>query len=163
MVEATTQAERAEKVVKAWTDTQMKVWESWAGTIGASTPAAWEQARKVTIDSLETSVTKTLDAQAELGHVLAESLSGVWGPDDAAAGKARVAELDTLTKTAIDAQRQLWAAWFDLVRKVPVWEIAGSYKKILDAWQAAARKAVEAQAHWYEAGTRERARATKTT
>ncbi|MGH2689018.1 MAG: hypothetical protein ACRDKW_09460 [Actinomycetota bacterium] len=167
MVETTTQAERVEKVVKAWTDAQTKVWESWVDTVQASTAGkstVWEQARKATIDSLEKSVTRTLDAQAELGHVVAESVAGMWtDPDDAAATRARVTELDALAKTATDAHRQLWAAWFDLARKVPVWEIAGSYQKIVDAWQEAARNAVEAQAHWFGAGTREQARAPKTT
>ena len=167
MVETTRQAERAEKVVKAWTDTQMKVWESWVDTMQTSTAGrstVWEQARKATIDSLEKSVTRTLEAQAELSHVLAESVAGLWvNPEDPAAEKARVAELDAITKTATEAHKQLWAAWFDLARKVPVWEIAGGYQKIVDAWQEAARKAVETQAHWYDAGARERGRATKTT
>jgi hypothetical protein len=166
MVEATKQAERAEKVVKAWTDTQMKVWESWVDTLQASTgskSAVWEQARKTTIESLEKSVTKTLDAQAELSHVLAESVAGLWtSPEDTAAEKARIAELDAITKTATDAQKQLWAAWFDLAKKVPVWEIAGSFQKIVDAWQEAAKKAVETQSHWFDAGAAERSRGTKT-
>ncbi|MGH2721777.1 MAG: hypothetical protein ACRDJO_09260 [Actinomycetota bacterium] len=167
MVEATKQAERAEKVVRSWTDTQMKVWQSWVDTMQASTAGkstVWEQTRKATIDSLEKSVLRTLEAQAELSHVLAESVAGMWvDPGDPAAEKARVAELDAITKTATEAHRQLWAAWFDLARQVPVWEIGDGYQKIVDAWQEAARKAVEAQARWYDAGARERGGAAKTT
>jgi hypothetical protein len=154
-MEATKQAERA---VKAWADTQIKVWESWIDTIQASTSGrsgVWDQVRKATIDSLEKSVSKTLDAQLELTHVLAETLSGYLSTAEDAAEKARIAEFDSITKSATDAQRQLWASWFDVAKKVDLTQFAAGWEKIVDAWQQAVRNALEAQAQWFEVQAQE--------
>jgi hypothetical protein len=153
MVEATKQAERA---VKAWTDTQIKVWESWFDTIQASTTGrsgVWEQARKATIDSLEKSVVNTLDAQAELSHVLVESLQSIWSKAEDAADRARLAEIDAVTKQATQAQKQLWSSWFDVAKKLDTTQLASGWEKALDAWQQAVRKALETQAQWFDVQT----------
>jgi len=160
-METTKQAERA---VKAWADTQIKVWESWIGTVESSTTgksSVWDQMRKSTLDSLEKSVTKTLDAQAELTHVLTESLASIWTSADDAPDRARIGEIDAVTKSATDAQKQLWASWFDAAKKVETSQLAAGWQKVLDAWQQAIRKALETQAHWFEVQAQEKGRATK--
>jgi hypothetical protein len=160
-MEATRQAERA---VKAWADTQIKVWESWIGTVESSTTGKsglWDQMRKSTLDSLEKSVAKTLDAQAELTHALTESLAGIWTSSEETADRVRIAEIDSVTKSATEAQKQLWASWFDAVKKVETSQLAAGWQKVLDAWQQAIRKALETQAQWFEVQAQEKGRATK--
>jgi hypothetical protein len=150
MAEATKQAERT---MKAWTDSQVKVWESWFDTIQSSTTGrsgVWEQVRKTTLDSLEKSVVNTLDAQAELSRVLVDSLSSMWARVDDAGDKARLTEIENVTKTATQAQKQLWSSWFDMIRKVDTTQFASGWEKALDAWQDAVRKAIETQVQWYD-------------
>ena len=160
-MEATKQAERA---VKAWADTQIKVWESWIGTVEASTTGRsglWDQMRKSTLDSLEKSVAKTLDAQAELTHVLTESLAGIWTSADDGVDRVRISEIDAVTKSATEAQKQLWASWFDVAKKVETSQLAAGWQKILEAWQQAIRKALETQAQWFEVQGQEKGRAKR--
>jgi hypothetical protein len=160
-MEATKQAERA---VKAWTDTQIKVWDSWFDTVQASTTSRsgmWDQVRKSTIESLQKSVAKTLDAQAELTHVLTESLASIWSTAEDAPDRVRIAEIDALTKSATEAQKQLWASWFDVAKKIESSQFAAGWQKVLDAWQQAIRKALETQAEWFEVQAQEKGRATR--
>jgi hypothetical protein len=164
MTEATRQAERnserSERVVKAWTDAQMKIWEGWVDTLQATATGrsrVWDELRKTTLETLEQSVDKTLDAQAELSHVVAESLADLWSTDDKEE-RARLAELGAVAKSATEAQKQLWTAWFDTAKKFPLPEVVGSWHKVVDAWQTTVRKAVETQAQWYDVQAQQRGR-----
>ena len=158
--QAERQGERSERVVKAWTDAQVKIWEGWVDTLQATTVGrsrVWDDLRKATLETVEHSVDKTLEAQAELSHVVAESLVDLWGTDDKEE-RARIAELDAVAKSATEAQKQLWAAWFDVAKKFPLTEVVGSWQKVVDAWQTTVRKAVETQAQWYDVQARQRGR-----
>ena len=150
MVEATQQADRA---VKAWVDTQMKVWESWVDAVEVTTTSRsglWDQVRKSTLDALQQSVSKTLDAQAELTHVLSESLAGIWRGTEDAANRARIAQIKETTRSATDAQKQLWASWFDMAKKVDASQFGPAWQKVLEAWQKAIQTALDAQAQWFQ-------------
>lgn len=163
MVEATQQADRA---VKAWVDTQMKVWESWVDAVESTTTSRsglWDQVRKSTLDALQQSVSKTLDAQAELTHVLSQSLAGIWTTSEDATNRARIAQISATTKTATEAQKQLWASWFDMAKKVDASQFGPAWQKVLEAWQKAIRTALDAQAQWFHAEATERNPATSAT
>ncbi|HEY8202340.1 MAG TPA: hypothetical protein VII47_13430, partial [Actinomycetota bacterium] len=108
------------------------------------------------LDALQQSVAKTLDAQAELTHVLGESLAGIWTSSEDLADRARIAQIDATTKSATEAQKQLWASWFEMAKKIDASQFGPAWQKVLEAWQKAIRTALDAQAKWFAAEARER-------
>ncbi|MGH2703754.1 MAG: hypothetical protein ACRDJ4_01260 [Actinomycetota bacterium] len=135
---------------KTWTDTQVKVWDSWVqalrGSAGFNATEGWEHVQKTTLETWEDAVRKALDAQSEWARVWTEGfVGGERTPEEVAEGARVVQEM---VRSWIEAQQQLWEKWFDLAKKVTPATFTRGFEKVTEAWQQALRKATEAQREW---------------
>jgi hypothetical protein len=155
---------QANDMLKTFTSTQQKVWESWVSSsqvISASpSPEAWQK----TVDTWRGTVKYALEQQLELTRLWAESVAsasvnvpnlpsmpGVAAlPGVPATAVEWTRQLLDLTRTLTDTQVRLSENWFDLLKKADPSTLAVNWdptqaQKILTTWQDAAQKAVDAQ------------------
>ncbi|MGH2768756.1 MAG: hypothetical protein ACRDIF_07365, partial [Actinomycetota bacterium] len=108
-MEATKQAE---EFFKTWTETQTKVWDSWAEAMQASGGTrsfeGSEELRKITFDSWEQSVKNALEAQADWTRILTGSLTAA-GLTSGTADRRVLDQVQDLVSTWLEAQKRLWA------------------------------------------------------
>lgn len=150
---------QADSIVAGWTETQMKMWDSWLeavlGATGMKAPEGWEHVYKVTLTSLEGSVKTALEAQTEWTQMWAEGLpDGQGAPEEVVQGARLVQEM---FKGWIETQRRLWDGWFEIARKLDPTVVTRGWERVLGPWQQTVRKAAEAQKEWATAATREAA------
>ncbi len=142
---------QAEEMLKTWTTSQQKMWDSWfktMQTIGTSQAGdTWEKS----IDTWKDSVKQALDAQTRWTQFWVESMtsgSGVGKP--AAEWSTQMLEM---TKRWSETQNQLWDNWFDTMKKSDPTAMAKNWntdelQKIVQVWQETAQKTMEAQMEW---------------
>jgi hypothetical protein len=142
---------QAEETVKAWTDTQQKMWDSWLEMLGKSPmPAQANELWHKTMVTWQEAVKNTLEAQTKWTETWAENLSKV--PNMPKESVEWVKQVREMNKRWTEAQRQLWESWFELVGKIDPakmsegWDKEG--KKLFETWQDSAQKLMEAQMKW---------------
>lgn len=145
---------QTEDMVKSWTEGQTKMWNDWLKAIqgfgmqgfgkGPSSQV-WEK----TIEAWDESIKKTLDAQVEWTQHWAESFTTVKGaPKEMTEGAKQGQEMITRWT---NTQKQLWASWFAIVKKLDPSSAPGvdwgrEGQKLVQGWQEAIQKAMDAQA-----------------
>jgi hypothetical protein len=142
---------QAEETVKAWTDTQQKMWDSWLEMLGTNpVPAQANELWQKTMATWQEAVKNTLEAQTKWTETWAENLSKV--PNMPKESVEWVKQAREMNKRWTEAQRQLWESWFELVGKIDPakmnegWDKEG--KKLFETWQDSAQKLMEAQMKW---------------
>ncbi|NJN19757.1 MAG: hypothetical protein HC822_27735 [Oscillochloris sp.] len=158
---------QANEMVKTWTGTQQKVWESWLGSMqmmaSPQSPEAWQKM----VETWRGTVKQALEAQLEVTRMWAEGVasSAVNMPTvPTIPGMPNVPGMPQMSTSVVDWSRQMleltrnWTEtqvrfsenWFDLLKKAePVnmtqnWDMDQA-KTIMASWQDAAQKAIEAQ------------------
>ncbi len=145
---------QADEVIKTVASTQQRIWESLIESIqtmsSPQTPGAWEK----TVETWRGAVKKALDSQVELTRLWTEGLSEGMNTAGAPAGMTDwTRQMLEMTKNLTDTQVRFSESWFDMMKNTDpmaitkAWD-ADSAKKILQTWQEAAQKAMEAQADW---------------
>ena len=158
---------QANDMLKTFTSTQQKVWESWiASTQLAATPQSGEAWQK-TVETWRSTVKHALEQQLELTRLWAEgvaatsvnmpstpSMPGMPSmpsrpgmPTNAVEWTRQMLEM---TRTWTDMQVRFSENWFEMLKKAEPtmvmqnWDMAQA-QKVVASWQEAAQKAVEAQ------------------
>ncbi len=167
---------QANDMLKTFTSTQQKVWESWVSSsqvVSASpSPEAWQK----TVDTWRGTVKYALEQQLELTRLWAESVAvssvnvpnissipgipGVPGmpglpalPGVPANAVEWTRQMLDMTRTLTETQVRFSDNWFDMLKKADPSTLATTWdptqaQKILASWQDAAQKAVEAQSQF---------------
>lgn len=152
-------SKQTEDIFKSWTEAQTKMWNDWLkamqGFGGSPSSQVWGK----TVEAWDESIKKTLDAQVEWTQRWAESFTTSKGAPKEMGEWAKQGE--DMIKRWTDTQRQLWASWFAIVKKLDPsaagvgvdWDRDG--RKFLQGWQEAIQKALDTQAEsvrqWTEA------------
>ncbi len=152
---------QANEMIKTWTTTQQKVWETWVSSMQLmatpQSPEAWQK----TVETWRGTVKQALESQTELTRLWAEGVAAsavnvpnMPGVPMAIAPTTAMVEWSRqmleMTRTWTDSQVRFSETWFDLLKKAEpgtmaqVWDM-GQAQKIMATWQDAAQKAVEAQ------------------
>ena len=155
---------QANDMLKTFTSTQQKVWESWVSSMQLATtpqsPEAWQK----TVDTWRGTVKYALEQQLELTRLWAESVaaSSVNMPSlPTVPGMPALPGVPTnavdwtrqmldMTRTWTETQVRFSENWFDMLKKaepaafVQAWDPTQA-QKVMSTWQDATQKAVEAQ------------------
>jgi hypothetical protein len=141
-----------EQMIKAWAESQRQLLTNWMDMVraGGGTPDAkiWNE----TVDSWRTAVMNTLDTQATWTRTWIDSMAKTPGAPD---------EMQTLLREGqdnfqhwIDAQRQLWQNWFDVMRETTKGAARGKASAdqpgegLVDLWSSTTRSLLDAQTEW---------------
>jgi hypothetical protein len=144
-------SKQTEETLKAWMGTQKKMWDTWLETLQKGAPQfqtteLWHK----TVETWEETVKKSLDAQSDWMRIWAENAPSFDGLPKEVTDWAQQAR--DMSKRFMDVQRQLWAGWFELIKKSEPGKIVGSWdkegQKIARAWQESVEKIMEAQMEW---------------
>src|SRR3712207_3255458 len=138
---------QTEELITSWTEAQQKMWDGWLGVMQASTAHAqtagsWSKS----IESWNAAVERALAAQVDWTRT--------WA-DQVAAGTTTPKEMVDWSRHLMDVmqrwtetQKTLWEHWFETLKQANP-SIAGTWPnqapQVIEAWQAAAQKALEAQ------------------
>lgn len=157
--------EQAEEMVKTWTDTQQKIWDSWMENMEKfSKPSQADEFWKKTVESWEGAVQNTLEAQSEWTRMWVESLEDTSGVPKETVEWAKQAQ--AMNKNWNEAQHQLWQSWFEMVKKIDPAKMDQSWdkeaRKIFETWQESAQKLMEAQLSWAQKWGESQAKAKTT-
>ena len=144
-------AKQSEEMMKAWTETQKKMWDNWMEAMQQTTGQnQTAEMWKETVDTWEQAVNNTLDAQAEWIRIWADSLDTKSNMPKEATEWAKQAQ--DMVKNWGDTQRQMWQSWFDLVKNADPPDMAQAWgnqgQKAFAAWQESAQKMMDAQKKW---------------
>jgi len=141
------ESKSSESLINTWAQTQQKLLTNWLDTMqrfsGTASPELWTK----TVEAWQASVKQTLDAQEEWIRRWTETLANTKGVSQELLDLARQGQEQQLRW--IDAERQLWESWFNIVRDINfkvepgTGEQAGS--NLLQLWQESARKMIETQ------------------
>jgi len=137
----------SESLINTWAQTQQKLLTNWLDTVqrlsGTQSPDLWTQ----TVDAWQASVKETLDAQQEWIRQWTAALANTKGVPQELQDLARQGQEQL--QPWLDAERQLWQSWFDIVKdinfKVQPGTSAQAGSNLLQLWQETARKMIETQ------------------
>lgn len=152
---------QANDMIKTWTGTQQKVWDTWLNSMQLmSTPQSPEAWQKM-VETWRGTVKQALESQMQLTQMWAESVAAasvnmpnmpnmptVPGVPGTAVEWTR--QMLEMTRAWTDTQVRFSENWFDLLKKADPaaitqgWDM-GQAQKIMATWQDAAQKALEAQ------------------
>ena len=155
---------QANDMLKTFTSTQQKVWESWVSSVQTSATTPSTEVWQKTVDTWRSTVRYALEQQLELTRLWAESVAvssvnvpnlGVLPGMPAIPGVPATAvewtrQLLDVTRTMTDTQVRFSENWFEMLKKAEPSTLALNWdptqaQKILSVWQDAAQRAVEAQ------------------
>jgi hypothetical protein len=144
-----------ESLLKSWAESQQKLLTAWLDAVrkfgGAPTMELW----KTTVDAWQNSVKETLDAQTKWTHQWVDVLSNAKGTPEELQGLVRQGREQL--QQWIEAERDLWQSWFNIVREINFKPESGAKQQIgnnlLQLWQDSAYKMIDAQAGFVQRWT----------
>ena len=142
-----------EEMFKAWTQAQTKMWEAYAESVSnfGKTPGQkyWEQ----TIAAGEELVKNSFTAQAEWMKTWADNFKEMDGMPEGSA--EALAQFQEMAERWTSTQENLWAAWFDMLKKFDPSQFGGTWgnmpKDPFQAWQESTKQVMDAQMAWTRA------------
>ncbi|HEV8620935.1 MAG TPA: hypothetical protein VGQ79_07915 [Nitrospiraceae bacterium] len=141
---------QAQEIFKTWIDTQKKMWDEWFQATQGFGKAQGTEAWRKTVETWEQSLKKNLYLQMEWTKLWAESLSSVKGTPKELQEWARQGQ-EMMSRWA-ETQMQLWAGWFEVVKKLDPTARGGNWEKesekVLLIWREALKKALDVQVEW---------------
>ncbi|WP_322496086.1 hypothetical protein [Chloroflexus sp.] len=162
-------AKQANDMIKMWTGTQQKVWDSWMASMqymaAPQNPEAWQK----TVDSWRGTVKQALEAQVELTRLWAEAVAAnsVNMPTmPTVPGMPAMPGINPVSPTAVvewsrqvlemtrnfnDSQTRFVEGWFDMLKKSDPTNVMRGWdstqvQKVMQSWQEAMQRVIEAQA-----------------
>lgn len=137
-----------ENLVKTWGETQQKLLTDWLDTLrrfgGTPTLELWRK----TVDTWQTSVKETLDAQTDWAQQWTEALAKAKGTPEELRELAREGREQLQRWT--EAERELWQGWFNAVREINFRPEPGAGAQmggdLVQLWEDTAHKMIDAQA-----------------
>ena len=155
-------------LIKTWADTQQQLLTNWFDTMrglgGMPSLATWRQ----TVEAWQKSVKETLDVQAEWTRNWTETLATAPGTPEEL--RSLIRQGQEQMQRWIDAQRQIWQVWFDIVKDINVAMESGTGvptgKDLVQIWQDAVSKMINMQSslvrQWTTGITSTEAKGTET-
>jgi hypothetical protein len=137
-----------ENVVKTWGESQQKLMTDWLDTLrklgGTPTLEMWRK----TVDTWQTSVKETLDAQTDWTNQWTEALAKAKGTPEEFRELAQEGREQLQHWT--EAERGLWKGWFDTAREINFRPEPGTGAKagedLIKLWQDTATGMINTQA-----------------
>jgi hypothetical protein len=139
---------QSEEMLKTWTEGQKKMWDDCMKVMQGFGQSPSTQAWEKTVDTWNQTIQKLLDAQVEGARLWAEKITKAKGAEQ---GAEWAKQGQDLIARVTETQKQLWANWFELVKKldpsnVTNWTRDG--QKFMQTWQETIQKAFNAQTEW---------------
>jgi small-conductance mechanosensitive channel len=137
-----------ENVMKNWAQEQQKLLTDWLETLrkygGTPTLELWRK----TVDTWQSSVKETLDAQMEWTNQWTETMAKAKGTPEELRELAREGREQLQRWT--EAERDLWRSWFDTIREINFRPESGAGTQtggdLIQFWQDTANKMINTQA-----------------
>ena len=137
-----------ENAVKTWSETQQKLLSDWLDTLrrlgGTPTLELWRK----TVDTWQTSVKETLDAQTDWTNQWTEALAKAKGTPEEL--REMVREGREQLQHWTEAERDLWQGWFNTAREINFRPEPGAGTKagedLIQLWQNTATAMIKTQA-----------------
>lgn len=142
---------RAEEILRTWTDVQRKMWESWHDAMRSAGTAQSTEAWKETIAIWSEAVNRALQAQVEWTKFWTDSMTtGSTTPTEVAEWSQRIIDI---MKSWAETQTQLSERWFETMKQADPTTMAAPWdskeaQKVVQDWQEATQKLLEAQMGW---------------
>lgn len=138
-------------MLKSWTDTQQKMWDSWLQGLQGADKSANGDAWLKMIEIWQRSATDMFAAQTELAQIWLESLKNVEPNSGNAADWAK--QVEEMFKQTCELQHQLWDSYFAALKSADPSKLPGPWeqetKQLFQSWQEAARNAMDTQARLF--------------
>jgi hypothetical protein len=141
-----------EQMIKAWAESQRQLLTNWMDKVRAGGGAPDTKIWNETVDSWRTAVMNTLDTQATWTRTWIDSMAKTPGAPDEM--RALLREGQDNFQHWIDAQRQLWQNWFDVMRETTKGAARGKASAdqpgegLVDMWSSTTRSLLDAQTEW---------------
>jgi hypothetical protein len=137
-----------ENLMKTWAEAQQRLLTDWLDTLrrlgGTPTLELWRK----TVDTWQTSVKETLDAQMGWAQQWTETLANAKGTPEELRELAREGREQLQHWT--EAERDLWQSWFNAVREINFRPESGAGAQtgadLIQLWQDTAHKMINTQA-----------------
>src|SRR5215469_6390772 len=138
-----------ENLMKTWADAQQRLLTDWLDTLrklgGTPTLELWRK----TVDTWQTAVRETLDAQTEWTQQWTETLANAKGTPEEL--RALAQEGSEQLRHWTEAERDLWQSWFNAVREINFRPEPGAGGQtggdLVQLWQDTAHKMIDTQAN----------------
>jgi hypothetical protein len=142
-----------EELFKAWTEAQTKMWEAYTESVSNFGKSPGEKYWEQTIAAGEELVKNSLTTQAEWMKTWAENLKAQDGmPEQATESLEQFKEM---TERWVATQSNLWAAWFDMLKKFDPSQFGGAWANVpkapFQSWQESTKQVMDAQMEWANA------------
>lgn len=141
---------QAEDMFKAWTEAQKRMWDDWLKTVQGFGRSQTTEMWDMTVKASEESIKKALDSQVEWTRLWADNFNTASGTPKELVEWVRQGQ--DLIRRSIETQKQLWTAWFEIVKKFDPSALSRTWtpdnQKFVETWQENIQKTLEAQAEW---------------
>ena len=145
--------EQNEAMFKAWTDAQEKMWKAYSESISDFGKSPGEKFWGQTIKAGEDLVKNSLAAQVEWMTAWSENFKDLEGMPSQAS--EALGQFQEMTERWAATQEKLWAAWFDMLKKMDPSQVTGSWGEMpqnpFQAWQDSTKMVMDAQMEWMQA------------
>lgn len=142
---------QAEDMIQMWADAQKKMRDSWLEAMqNLGGPQSTETWSKVT-GAWDDAMKRALEAQSEWTRLWVGSFTPTSGTSTEVMDWAKQGQ-EMMTHWA-ETQKRIWESWFEMVKKIDVSQISGTWDKdagqnLLKAWQENTQKVLDAQSEW---------------
>ncbi len=149
---------QTENLVQTWADTQKKIWDNWVGamdSMGGMNLKTMEGERQKAIDTWHKSMQKGYEAQAEWANIWVKNLESNKSTPKPMLDWAK--QMQSMMLGWTQSQEQLSGMWFDMIKKIDTGNMTENWeaqsKQLMQSWQEAVDKSMEAQQSMTKAWT----------
>ena len=141
---------QAEDMVKAWTESQQKLWNTWLEALQNSPQSTSAKVWPEGISKWQESVDSTIDSQLGSLRKWAENAKNF----ESAPAETRnwANEGVQMVERWTGAQRQLWELWFEFLRKTEAGTAKEGgkehFEQLVQSWQDMTKQIMELQQDW---------------
>jgi hypothetical protein len=144
---------QTEEMFKAWSEAQTRMFETFSESVSGFGKTPGEKLWAQTIAAGEQWIKTSLAAQAEWMKAWGENFAKIEGMPEGAT--ASIQQFQEMTQRWAATQERMWAAWFDLLKKVDPGRATGAWGEApqnpFSAWQDATKKVMDSQMEWMRA------------
>lgn len=138
-----------EEMFKNWTKAQTKMWEAYTDSVSNFGKSPGEKVWGQTVATGEELVKNSLAAQAEWMKTWAENFKSLDGMPEQSTEALK--QFQEMTERWAATQENLWAAWFDMLKKFDPSQFTGMPKDPFQAWQESTKQVMDMQMEWTRA------------
>jgi hypothetical protein len=142
------QSRPGEQLIRMWAETQQMLLRNWLDTL-RGLGGAQHAVRSKTVETWQAAVQETLEAQTQWTREWTATLLTTENPEEL---RERAQQGQEVLQRWIEAQRQLWQGWFEMVKGIdramePATGVLVGQNPV-QIWYGTAQKMFEAQAAW---------------